>query len=214
MEQRCYEQIISFTGNRITGKILLQRLYNVVMKFSAHPKCKWALVFFSFIESSFFPIPPDILLIPMVLAARRQWLVIALLCTIASVLGGMAGYAIGYYLFESVGRDLLEFYGYSQKFSVFQNKYNEWGAWVVFTAGVTPFPYKVITISSGLAQLDLTTFFIASMLARGLRFFAVALLLFCIGPPIRSFIEKRLGLLFTTFLVLLVGGFLFIKYLL
>ena len=108
----------------------------------------------------------------------------------------------------------MEFYGYCQEFSVFQNKYNEWGAWVVFTAGVTPFPYKVITISSGLAQLDLTTFFIASILARGLRFFAVALLLFCYGPPIRDFLEKRLGLLFTTFIVLLVGGFLFIKYLL
>ena len=214
MEQRCYEQIISFTGNRITGKILLQRLYNAVMKFSAHPKSKWALVFFSFIESSFFPIPPDILLIPMVLAARRQWLVIALLCTIASVLGGMAGYAIGYYLFESVGRDLLEFYGYSKEFSIFQNKYNEWGAWSVFFAGVTPFPYKVITILSGLVQLDLTTFFIASVLARGLRFFAIALLLFWIGPPIRSFIEKRLGLLFTVFIFLLVSGFLFLEYLL
>ena len=214
MELRCYEHLISFIGIRITVKILLQRLYNFVMKFSAHPKSKWALGFFSFIESSFFPIPPDILLIPMVLAARKQWIGIALLCTTASVLGGIAGYGIGYYLFESVGRNLLELYGYSQKFSVFQNKYNEWGAWVVFMAGVTPFPYKVITISSGLAQLDLTTFFIASFLARGLRFFAVALLLFWIGPPIRSFIEKRLGLLFTVFIVLLLGGFLFIKYLL
>ena len=213
MELRCYEHLISFIGIRITVKILLQRLYNFVMKFSAHPKSKWALGFFSFIESSFFPIPPDILLIPMVLAARKQWIGIALLCTIASVLGGIAGYGIGYYLFESVGRNLLEFYGYNQKFSVFQNKYNEWGAWAVFIAGITPFPYKVITILSGTTHLDFVVFSISSLLARGLRFFIVAALLWQFGASIKEFVERRLGFLFFFFVILLGCGYLLAKFL-
>jgi membrane protein YqaA with SNARE-associated domain len=192
---------------------LLKRTYDWVMNLSARPNAIWALAAIAFIESSFFPIPPDLLLIPMVLAARSRWLGIAMVCTIASVIGGMFGYAIGYYLFESLGKPLLAFYGYGAKFSDFQGRYNEWGAWIVFIAGVTPFPYKVITIASGVTQLDLATFTGASILARGLRFFLVAGLLYWIGPPIRIFIEKRLGLLFTLFCVLLIGGFVAIKYL-
>lgn len=191
---------------------MLQRTYNWVMGLSAKPNAIWALAAISFVESSFFPIPPDILLIPMVLAARTQWLRIALICTIASVLGGMLGYALGFYLYEGLGRPLLEFYGYADKFTDFQGRYNEWGAWIVFIAGVTPFPYKVITIASGVTQLDITTFTIASIVARGLRFFLVAALLWWVGPPIRAFIEKRLGLVFTVFVILLVGGFIAIKY--
>jgi len=193
---------------------VLQRTYDWVMGLSAKPNAIWALAVISFVESSFFPIPPDVLLIPMVLAARTQWLKIAMVCTIASVLGGMFGYALGFYLYEGVGRPLLDFYGYADKFTDFQGRYNEWGAWIVFMAGVTPFPYKVITIASGVTQLDLTTFTVASILARGLRFFVVAALLWWIGPPIRAFIEKRLGLMFTIFVVLLVGGFVLIKYVL
>ena len=193
---------------------MLQRTYDWVMSLSARPNAIWALAAISFIESSFFPIPPDVLLIPMVLAARTQWLRIALICTVASVVGGMFGYAIGFFLYESVGRPLLQFYGYAEKFTHFQGRYNEWGAWIVFIAGVTPFPYKVITIASGVTQLDLFTFSIASVLARGLRFFLVAGLLWWVGPPIRAFIEKRLGLVFTVFVVLLVGGFVALKYLL
>lgn len=192
---------------------MLQRTYDWVMSLSARPNAIWALAAISFIESSFFPIPPDVLLIPMVLAARTRWLRIAMICTIASVLGGMFGYALGYYLYEGIGKPLLDFYGYADKFTDFQGRYNEWGAWIVFMAGVTPFPYKVITIASGVTHLDLTTFTIASVLARGLRFFVVAALLWWIGPPIRAFIEKRLGLVFTVFVVLLVGGFVAIKYL-
>lgn len=183
------------------------------MSLSARPNAIWALAGISFIESSFFPIPPDLLLIPMVLAARTQWLKIAMVCTIASVVGGMFGYALGYYLYDAVGRPLLEFYGYAAKFEDFQTRYNDWGAWIVFIAGVTPFPYKVITIASGVTQLDLATFTGASVLARGLRFFIVAALLWWIGPPIREFIEKRLGLVFTVFVILLVGGFVAVKYL-
>ncbi len=193
---------------------MLQRTYDKVMSLSARPDAIWALAAISFIESSFFPIPPDVLLIPMVLAARTQWFRIALVCTVASVIGGMFGYAIGYFLYESVGRPVLDFYGYAEKFAQFQGRYNEWGAWIVFIAGVTPFPYKVITIASGVTQLDMVTFTVASVLSRGLRFFLVAALLFWIGPPVRAFIEKRLGLVFTVFVVLLLGGFVALKYVL
>ncbi|MGB0575806.1 MAG: YqaA family protein [Alphaproteobacteria bacterium] len=193
---------------------MIQRTYDWVMSFSARPNAVWALVIIAFIESSIFPIPPDVLLIPMVLAARSRWLGLAMACTIASVLGGLAGYAIGYFLYDGIGRPLLEFYGYGAKFADFQQRYNEFGAWIVFIAGTTPFPYKVITIASGVTQLDLTTFTTASVLARGLRFFIVAGLLYWLGPPIKEFIEKRLGIMFTLFVIMLVGGFVVLKYLL
>ena len=182
------------------------------MNLSAQPNAIWALAAISFIESSFFPIPPDILLIPMVLAARTKWLKIAFVCTLASVMGGIFGYGIGYYFYESIGRPLLDFYGYTAKFETFQLRYNTYGAWIVFIAGVTPFPYKVIAIASGLTHLDLATFTGASVLARGLRFFVVAALLWWIGPPIRNFIEKRLGLILSVFVILLIGGFFTIKF--
>jgi membrane protein YqaA with SNARE-associated domain len=193
---------------------VLRSLYNWTLDLASHRHALWALAAISFIESSFFPIPPDILLIPMVLAAPTRAWKIALVCTIASVLGGIAGYGIGMFLFEGVGRPLLEFYGYGPKFAQFKATYNEWGAWAVFIAGVTPFPYKVITILSGVTALDPVVFSIASVLARGLRFFLVAALLFKFGPPIRNFIEARLGLVFTVFCVGLVGGFIAIKYIL
>jgi membrane protein YqaA with SNARE-associated domain len=169
------------------------------------------LALVAFVESSVFPIPPDVLLIPMVLAAlRRAWL-IAAVCTIASVAGGMLGYAIGALLFETIGRPILDFYGYLSRFAEFQSWYHEWGAWIVFGAGLTPFPYKVITIASGATGLDLSTFTIASALARGGRFFAVAALLWWFGVPIRRFIETNLGWLTVLFFALLLGGFLALK---
>jgi len=190
---------------------LLGRLYAWTLRQAVHPYALWILALVSFIESSVFPIPPDILLIPMVLAARdRAWL-IALVCTIASVLGGLLGYAIGALLFEALGQPVLAFYGYLDQFAEFQARYNEWGAWIVFGAGLTPFPYKVITIASGVSGLDLVTFTIASILARGLRFFLVAALLWWFGEPIRRFIEQNLGWLTIAFFVMLFGGFLVLK---
>lgn len=178
---------------------------------AASPHALWILALVSFVESSVFPIPPDVLLIPMVLAApRRAWL-IAGVCTLSSVLGGMLGYAIGALLFETLGQPILDFYGYQEKFAQFSASYNQWGAWIVFGAGLTPFPYKVITIASGVTGLDLATFMVASVLARGLRFFAVAALLRWFGPPIRTFIEANLGWLTIVFFVLLFGGFLLLK---
>ncbi|MDA1089812.1 MAG: DedA family protein [Proteobacteria bacterium] len=192
---------------------MLRRLYNWTMGLAAHRHATPALAAVSFIESSVFPIPPDIMLIPMVLADRTKAFRIALVCTIASVLGGLLGYAIGVFLFEEVGKPMLEFYGYGSKFDVFQAKYNDWGAWAVFIAGVTPFPYKVITILSGVTSLNLAVFFVASVAARGLRFFLVSALLWKFGEPIRDFIEKYLGILFVLFCALLIGGFVLIKFL-
>jgi membrane protein YqaA with SNARE-associated domain len=191
---------------------MLRSTYDWVMGLAARKDAIWVLAAIAFIESSVFPIPPDVLLIPMVLAARDRAWRYAAVCTIASVLGGMLGYAIGLYLFESAGQPLLEFYGYAAKFDEFRGRYNEWGAWIVFIAGLTPFPYKVITIASGVAELDFTVFSIASVLARGLRFFIVAALLWWLGPPVREFIEKRLGLMTIIFCVLLLGGFIVAKY--
>lgn len=193
---------------------MLRTLYDKTMALSAHPQALWVLAAVSFIESSIFPIPPDVMLIPMVLAARAKAWKIAFVCMVASVLGGIAGYGVGFYLFDVIGKPMLALYGYEAKFGQFQAYYDQWGAWAVFIAGVTPFPYKVITILSGVANLDLVVFTISSIAARGLRFFIVAGLLWYFGEPIRTFIEKRLGLLFTLFCIALIGGFVAIKFIL
>ncbi len=190
---------------------LLNRLYDRVMALAGHRHALPALAGVSFVESSVFPIPPDIMLIPMVLARRERAWLIATVCTIASVLGGLAGYAIGWGLWETLGQPILEFYHATEQFARFQAGYNEWGAWIVLFAGVTPFPYKVITIASGVTGLNLATFIIASVVARSLRFFVIAGLLYWFGPPIRGFIERNLGMLTIVFFVLLFAGFLLIK---
>jgi membrane protein YqaA with SNARE-associated domain len=191
---------------------MLRRLYDWTMNLAAQPHAIWALAAVSFIESSVFPIPPDVLLIPMVLAARAAAWRIAFVCTAASVIGGMFGYGIGYFLFEAVGKPILAFYGYVEKFAEFQTLYNDWGWWIVAFAGFTPFPYKVITIASGVTALDLATFTGASVVSRGARFFLVAALLWRFGPPIRVFVEKNLALLSWIFFIGLFGGFLAVRY--
>ena len=192
---------------------MLRPLYDWTLRLADTRYAMWALALVAFIESSVFPIPPDILMIPMILARPRRAWEIAALATLASVLGGLAGYWIGDALFESVGRPVLEFYGKEAYFDEFRARYNEYGAWAVLIAGVTPFPYKVVTILSGATGLSLTIFVVASVVARGLRFFVLAALLWKFGPPIRDFIERRLGLLFTLFCVLLVGVFVVLRYL-
>ena len=191
---------------------MLRRAYDKTMELAAHRNAPWALAGVSFVESSVFPIPPDVMLIPMVLAERRKAWFFAGLCTIASVLGGAFGYLIGYFLFESLGEPILSLYGYEAAFEDFAHRYNEYGAWIVFFAGVTPFPYKVITIASGVTQLNFIVFMVASVLSRGLRFFVVAGLLYWFGPPIKDFIERYLGVLFTIFVILLFGGFVLVRY--
>ncbi|MCT4657053.1 MAG: DedA family protein [Cohaesibacter sp.] len=192
---------------------MLRKLYDWTMSLASSPRAGWALGVVSFVESSVFPIPPDTLLIPMVIAKRQKAWIYAALCTVASVLGGLAGYFIGAFLFDQVAQPILSFYGYAEKFSDFAARYNEWGVWIVLIAGLTPFPYKVITIASGATGLPLFVFTIASIVARGLRFFVLAALLYWLGPPIRDFIERRLGLVFTVALALLIGGFVAVKYL-
>ena len=190
---------------------MIRRLYDWTLSLAGHRHALWALAIVSFLESSVFPIPPDILMIPMIIARPNRAFVIAALCTLASVLGGLAGYWIGFGLFEQVGRPVLEFYGKDARFGEFAAFYNQFGAWAVLIAGVTPFPFKVITILSGATGLTLSVFLIASIIARGARFFIVAGLLWKFGEPIRDFIERRLTLMFTLFCVLLVGGFLLLR---
>ncbi|WP_114964475.1 YqaA family protein [Alkalilacustris brevis] len=192
---------------------MIRSLYDWTLSLARSPHALWALAFVAFLESSVFPVPPDVLMIPMILARPSRAFVIAGVATLASVLGGMAGYFIGYGMFESLGRPVLEFYGKQAHFDDFAVRYNDWGAWVVLFAGVTPFPYKVITILSGVTALSLPVFIVASIIARGLRFFLVAALLWRFGAPIRDFIERRLGLMFTLFMALLIGGFVAMRYL-
>lgn len=190
---------------------VIRSLYNWTLRMAEHRHALWVLALVSFIESSVFPIPPDILMIPMILAAPRRAFVIAGIATVSSVLGGLFGYWIGAVLFDSIGQPILAFYGQKAHFDTFSQNYNAWGAWAVLIAGVTPFPYKVITILSGSTGLNLWVFLIASIVARGLRFFLVAALLWKFGAPIRDFIERRLGLMFTVAMALLVGGFYGVK---
>jgi membrane protein YqaA with SNARE-associated domain len=192
---------------------MMQRVYDWTMRMAAHEKAPTALFWIAFAESSFFPIPPDVMLIPMVLARRdRAWLYAAI-CTAGSVLGGILGYAIGYFLYETLGQWLISVYGLGAQFEAYRAAYNEWGLWIILIKGLTPIPYKLVTIASGAAAFDIWVFLAASIVTRGGRFLMVAGLLYWLGEPIRAFIEKRLTLLTTLFVVALVGGFVSIKYL-
>jgi membrane protein YqaA with SNARE-associated domain len=190
---------------------MIRRIYDEVINLSGSKYALYWLAAFSFIESSFFPIPPDIMLIPMILATPKQAWKIAGVCTVSSVVGAYLGYIIGYYFFELIAEPILNFYHFMDKFNEFKNLYTEYGAWIVFGAGITPFPYKIITIASGVVHLNLAVFTIASILARGLRFFVIAWLLKVYGEKMRVFIEKNLGWLSVLFLILLIGGFALIK---
>ncbi|MEQ5826517.1 DedA family protein [Sulfitobacter sp. NFXS29] len=190
---------------------MIRRLYDWTLGLAQHRHALWALAVVAFVESSFFPIPPDILMIPMIIARpNRAWL-IAGVALLASVLGGLLGYAIGGLAFESLGQPILASLGKSDAMAEFSTRFNDMGFWAVLVAGVTPFPYKVITIMSGWTGMPLGTFIMTSILARGLRFFVVAALLWRFGAPIRDFIERRLGLMFTLAVALLIGGFMVVK---
>lgn len=192
---------------------MLKRLYDRTMALADHPHALWYLAFVSFIESSVFPIPPDVMMIPMILARpSRAWL-IASVALVSSVAGGILGYAIGAFAYEGIGQPVLEALGKGDAMETFNTRFNDFGFWAVLGAGITPFPYKVITIMSGWTAMPLGTFIATSILARALRFFLVAALLRAFGEPIRDFIEKRLGLVFTLFVIALFGGFMLVRYL-
>ena len=182
---------------------MLRRLYDWTMNLAAHRHAITFLALVSFAESSFFLVPPDAMLIPMVLAVRERAWKIAAVCTVASVAGGLAGYGIGAYLFEALGRPVLELYNAMPRFEEISSDYNEHGVLIVFTAGFTVIPYKIFTIASGVTGMDPVAFALTSLVGRGLRFFIVAGLLWKFGDPIRGFIEKYLGVLFVAFCVLL-----------
>ena len=192
---------------------MIRRLYDWVIGLAGHRHAIPAMGAVSFLESSFFPIPPDVMLVPMVLARRDKAFTIAIVCTVCSVLGGLLGYAIGYYLFETIGAWVVKLYNLQGALDNFRAGFERYGVWIILIKGLTPIPYKLVTIASGAAHFDLFTFIWASILTRGLRFFLVAALLWKYGEPIRAFIEKRLTLLTWLFLIALVGGFVGFRYL-
>ena len=186
---------------------MIRALYNWTLSLAQSPHALWALAVIAFIESSVFPIPPDVLMIPMIIARPSRAFLIAAVATVASVAGGMFGYYIGAALMETLGQPILELYGKADSFAEMSAVFNAYGAWAVVVAGVTFLPFKVITIFSGVTGLPFSVFVVSSIFARALRFFLVAALLWKFGAPIRDFIERRLGLVFIVFCVILVGGF-------
>lgn len=192
---------------------MMDRLYAWTMARASHRHAMPTLAAIAFMESSFFPLPPDVLLIPMVLSDRTRAFRIALVCTISSVIGGLLGYAIGYFLFATVGQWLVNLYGLQKAFDAYQHLFDKWGLWIILIKGMTPIPYKIITIASGVAHFNLTVFVLASIATRGARFYLEAALLWYYGAPIRDFIERRLNLLTWIFLAGLIGGFIVLKFL-
>ncbi|TDI58862.1 MAG: DedA family protein [Alphaproteobacteria bacterium] len=193
---------------------MIRRLYDWMLGLAEHPAALWWLAIIAFVESSFFPIPPDIMLIPMVLAVRQKAWLIAGVCTVASVFGGLAGYGLGLFFFDAFGQALIDFYGYAEQFDRFQEVFDEMGFMAVIVFGVTVLPFKVITITAGFMELNVLQFTLASIVARAARFFLVAALLWKFGEPIKLFIEKYMEWLALAAVIVLVGGFVAIKYLL
>lgn len=192
---------------------MLRRLYDWVLHWAATPYGTWALFLLAFAESSFFPIPPDVLLIAMCVARPDKSLKYALVCSVGSIFGGCLGYLIGWQFMASVGSRVVDFYGLADKVAYIETLYNTYDAWAVGIAGFTPIPYKVFTIAAGMFKIDFTVFVLASMVSRSARFFLVGGLIYLFGPRIQRFIDRYFNMLAVTFTVLLVGSFVLIKYL-
>jgi len=191
---------------------MLRRLYDRVLALSADRRAPGWLAVISFAESSFFPVPPDALLVPMALSRpdRAYWF--ASICTLASVLGGMLGYLIGYALYDQVAAPLIHLYHYEDAAAAFVDKFNQYGLWVILIKGLTPIPYKIVTITSGLTHFNFGVFMAASVLTRGARFFLIAALIRQFGEPVRAFIERRLTLVTSLTAAGIVGGVLLLKF--
>lgn len=192
---------------------MLRRLYDWVLHWAVTPYGSWALFLLAFAESSFFPIPPDVLLIAVCVARPERSLKYALICAIGSVLGGCLGYLIGWQFMASVGYGIVDFYGLTDKVAYIETLYNTYDAWAVGIAGFTPIPYKVFTIAAGMFKIDFTVFVLASAVSRSARFFIVGGLIYLFGPRIQRFIDRYFNLLAVSFTVLLVGSFVLLKYL-
>jgi membrane protein YqaA with SNARE-associated domain len=189
---------------------MLRRLYDWCIEAAHKPYAAYLMGGISFAESSFFPIPPDTMLIPMSLARPEKAYHYAILCTWTSVLGGVFGYLIGALLYDSLGHWVIQLYGYGEKVEAFRAAYAEYGAWIIVLKGLTPIPYKLVTITSGFAGFNFFWFVVLSVLTRGARFFVLAFLLHRYGPWAREIIEKRLGLWTAIGAAALVGGFLIV----
>ena len=192
---------------------MLRRLYDWVIRLAGSPQAVPAMGLVAFAESSFFPIPPDVMLVPMVLANRQKAFTIALVCTVCSVLGGLLGYAIGYWALETVGGWLIRAYGMQAGLEKFREQYAHWGTWIILIKGLTPIPYKLVTIASGFAGYSFVMFVLLSLVARGMRFYLVAFLLNRFGLQARAIIEERLELWVTVAAVVLVAGIIGALYL-
>jgi membrane protein YqaA with SNARE-associated domain len=192
---------------------MLKRFYTRVMALAASPYATWWLALIAFAEASCFPIPPDALLIPMALAKPRAAWRFAAVCTVASVAGGALGYLIGYAVFDQLARPILQLYGYGNAYAAFQTRFQEYGVWIILIKGLTPIPYKIVTIAAGAAKFNFGSFMAASLVTRGGRFFIVATLLHFYGDSVRTFIEKRLTLVTSALAVGIIGGFLALKFL-
>ncbi|ONG51215.1 cytochrome B [Pseudoroseomonas deserti] len=190
---------------------MLRALYDRVLRLAAHRHAERWLAAVSFAESSVFPIPPDAMLLPMCLARPERAWRYAAICTIASVIGGLVGYGIGYFLFEALAQPILTAYGHAQALDTFRAWFDRWGAAVILIKGLTPIPYKIVTIAAGAAAFDPWIFLVASIVTRGLRFFLLAALLQRYGSPVRAFVEKRLTLLTTLVALGIVAGFAALK---
>ena len=189
---------------------MFRPLYDWTLRLAHHRHAVRSMAAVSFAESSIFPIPPDVMLVPMILARREQAYWIATVCTIASVAGGMLGYGIGYFLYDTVGLWLVNLYGAHDAIGEFRAWYDHYGAWVILIKGLTPIPFKIVTIASGFFEYNFPLFVILALITRGARFFLIAWLLKRYGERMQGFIEKRLNLIGTIFTVLLVGGFVLI----
>ena len=195
-----------------TAPPTLQRLYDWTLRSAGTPQAVWALAAVCFLQSLFLPVPPDLLLIPMVLArGSRAWL-FATISTLSSTAGGLVGYAIGYFVFETVGEPLLGLWGYEGDLEVFEAYRREWGGWIVVAGALTPLPYKLVAVACGAARLDLRVFVLASLLSRGFRFYVEATLLWYFGPAARALIERHLSAATVIGLILVVGVLLLLRY--
>jgi membrane protein YqaA with SNARE-associated domain len=191
---------------------MLRRFYDWVLHWAETPYGAWALFLLAFSESSFFPIPPDILLIALSVAIYQKSFKYALICSVGSVLGGCFGYLIGWQFMTSIGEKIISLYGLNQKVEYIQKLYMTYDAWAIGIAGFTPIPYKVFTIAAGAFEIDFSVFIVASLVSRSARFFLVAGLIYVFGPKIKSFIDRYFDILAVAFTVLLVAGFIVIKY--
>lgn len=198
-------------GRALEKKGALRRLYNACMRWISGKHGEWVLFLIAFVESSFFPIPPDVFLLAMCVAIPKKSFRYAAICSVGSVLGGALGYGLGFWFMDGVGMPIVEFYGLADKYAMVQEYFRQYDVWIVGTAGFTPVPYKLFTITAGFAKSDFLSFMLVSLFARSARFFLVAALIWKFGPKIQRFIDKYFNLLSIAFMVLLVGGFVCIK---